>query len=82
MTPSTSPICAHSPLPTLPTPQAQFGIYLERKRASLGRALRAYARPDGSAVGVPPELRDVSPQAMQLVGAVVGVQAEVLQYAR
>jgi hypothetical protein len=55
---------------------------LDRKRASLGRALRAYARPDGSAVGVPPELRDVSPQAMQLVGAVVGVQAEVLQYAR
>jgi len=37
---------------------------------------------DGSSVGVPPVLADVSPQAQQLVALVAAVQAETFTYAR
>lgn len=37
---------------------------------------------DGSPVGIPPSLSDVSPQAQQLVGLVAAVQAETFTYAR
>jgi hypothetical protein len=37
---------------------------------------------DGSSVGIPPTLYDVSPQAQQLVQLVAAVQAETFTYAR
>lgn len=37
---------------------------------------------DGSPVGIPPSLYDVSPQAQQLVQLVAAVQAETFTYAR
>lgn len=45
---------------------------------------RFYLRPqaDGSSVGVPPSLYDVSPQAQQLMQLVAAVQAETFTYAR
>jgi hypothetical protein len=66
-----------------PTPsQAVHGVYLERKRRSIDRLLGNYIKPDGQAVGVPPDLREVSPHAQQLVHLVAGIQSETFTYAR
>lgn len=58
------------------------GVYLERKRRSIDRLLANYIQPDGQPVGVPPELRDVTPHAAQLVQLVAAVQSETFTYAR
>lgn len=63
-------------------PQAVHGVYLERKRRSIDRLLGSYIKPDGQPVGVPPDLREVSPHAQQLVQLVAGIQSETFTYAR
>jgi hypothetical protein len=62
--------------------QAMFDAYLERKRRQLDRLVAAYVRADGGPVGVPPELRDVTPGVQQLLQALAQVQAETYTYAR
>jgi hypothetical protein len=62
--------------------QAMFDAYLERKRRQLDRLVAAYVRVDGGPVGVPPELRDVTPGVQQLLQALAQVQAETYTYAR
>jgi hypothetical protein len=62
--------------------QAVHGVYLERKRRSIDRLLGNYIKPDGQPVGVPPDLREVSPHAQQLVQLVAGIQSETFTYAR
>jgi hypothetical protein len=57
-------------------------VYLERKRRSIDRLLGNYIKPDGQPVGVPPDLREVSPHAQQLVQVVAGIQSETFTYAR
>jgi len=47
--------------PTNHHTQIMFDTYLDRKRRQLDRLLSSYVRADGSPVGVPPELRDVTP---------------------
>jgi hypothetical protein len=59
-----------------------FAVYVGRKRAAIDRLVRAYVRPDGAGVGLPPELSDVTPGAQALVGALTQVQAEAYAYAR
>lgn len=64
--------------------QAVHGVYLGRKRRSLDRLLASYVRPDGLApgVGAPPELREPSPPARQLVALAAAVQGEAYSYSR
>ncbi|WIA14506.1 hypothetical protein OEZ85_003026 [Tetradesmus obliquus] len=64
------------------TIQAVHGVYFERKRRSIDRLLGSYIKPDGQPVGVPPDLREVSPHAQQLVQLVAGIQSETFTYAR
>jgi hypothetical protein len=59
-----------------------FHIYLQRKCRALDRLLASYIKPDGSSVGVPPELKDASPPCAQVLQLVVSIQAEVFTYAR
>ncbi|GBF96117.1 hypothetical protein Rsub_08993 [Raphidocelis subcapitata] len=62
--------------------QSMFGVYVGRKRAAVDRVVRAYVRPDGAGVGLPPELSDVTPGAQALLGTLAQVQAEAYAYAR
>ena len=62
--------------------KSMFHIYLQRKCRALDRLLASYIKPDGSSVGVPPELKDVSPPCAQVLQLVVSIQAEVFTYAR
>jgi hypothetical protein len=57
-------------------------VYLERKWRSIDRLLGNYIKPDGQPVGVPPDLKEVSPHAQQLVQVVAGIQSETFTYAR
>lgn len=62
--------------------QAIHGVYLDRKRRSIARLISQYIRHDGSSVGAPPELREVSTHAQQMVTLVTAVMSETYTYAR
>lgn len=59
-----------------------FSIYLDRKRRTLDRILSGYVRPDAGPLGVPPELKDITPNCQQLLHTVIVIQSEVYTYAR